>query len=71
MVALLTRETLQVVDVGPRPHDHLERRDDLVARRAVAGGAKQPGSNEEHTIRVMYEGALSVISTINVRFSDL
>jgi len=42
VAALLTREALQVVDVGPGPHDHLEGGDHFVARGAVAGGAKQP-----------------------------
>ena len=42
MVALLAGEALQVVDVGPRPHHHLEGRDHLVARRAVARRPEQP-----------------------------
>lgn len=40
--ALLTRKALQVVDVGPGSHHHLEGGDHLVAGRAVARGAKQP-----------------------------
>ena len=39
--ALLTREALQVVDIGPGPHHHLEGGDDLLTGGAVAGGAKQ------------------------------
>ena len=42
VAALLAREALQVVDVGPGPHHHLEGGDHFVARGAVAGGAKQP-----------------------------
>ena len=41
VAALLTREALQVVDIGPGPHHHLEGGDDLLAGGAVAGGAKQ------------------------------
>lgn len=41
MVALLTRKTLQMVHITPRPHDHLERRNDLTARRTVPGIPKQ------------------------------
>ena len=41
MPALLTREALQVVDIGPGPHHHLEGGDDLLTGGAVAGGAKQ------------------------------
>ena len=40
--ALLAGEALQMVDVGPGPHHHLEGRDDFVAGGAVAGGAEQP-----------------------------
>jgi hypothetical protein len=43
VVALLTGEALQVVDVVPGPHDHLERRNHLVTRSAVARIAEQPG----------------------------
>ena len=42
VAALLTGEALQVVDVGPGPHHHLEGRDDLLAGGAVARGAKEP-----------------------------
>ena len=42
MSALLTRKALQVVNIGPGSHHHLEGRDHFVARRAVARGAKQP-----------------------------
>ena len=41
VAALLTREALQVVDIGPGPHHHLEGGDDLLTGGAVAGGAKQ------------------------------
>ena len=44
MAALLAGEALEVVDVVPGPHDHLEGRDHLGARRAVAGVAEQPAS---------------------------
>lgn len=37
MIALLTSEALQVIDVGSRAHHHLERRDNLAARRTVTG----------------------------------
>lgn len=43
MIALLAGETLEVVYVVPRPHDHLEGGYDLGARRAVACGAEEPG----------------------------
>ena len=42
VAALLTGEALQVVDVGPGPHHHLEGRDDLLAGGAVAGGPEEP-----------------------------
>ena len=42
VAALLTSEALQMVDVGPGPHHHLECRDDLLAGSAVARGAKEP-----------------------------
>lgn len=35
VITLLTREALQVVDVRPRPHHHLECRDGFVTGRAV------------------------------------
>ena len=41
MAALLAGEALQVVDVGPGPHHHLEGGDHLVTGCAVAGRAKQ------------------------------
>lgn len=41
MVALLTGEALQMVDVVPGPHDHLEGRYHLVAGRAEASVAKE------------------------------
>ena len=46
MVALLTGEAFEVIDVGSSPHDHLEGRDDLVAGRAITGCAKQSGRKE-------------------------
>ena len=50
MSALLAGETLQVVDIGPGPHYHLERGDDLLAGGAVTGGAKQ----SVHTRHVIF-----------------
>lgn len=47
MVALLTSEALQVVDVGSGSHDHLKGGDDFVAGGAVACGAKQPAKREQ------------------------
>ena len=47
MSTLLTGEALQMVDVSPGPHHHLEGRDDFVAGRAVAGGAEQPEGQRE------------------------
>ena len=41
VATLLTSEALQVVDVGPRPHHHLEGGDHLVTRRAVARRPEQ------------------------------
>ena len=49
MVALLAGEALEVVDVGPGPHHHLEGRDHLVARRAVARRAEQSGRGNDIT----------------------
>ena len=46
VATLLAGEALQVVDVGPGPHHHLECRDDLLAGRAVSSGAKQPEMRE-------------------------
>ena len=37
VTALLTREALQMIDVRPRAHHHLECRDGLAARGAVSG----------------------------------
>ena len=42
MSALLAGEALEMVDVGPGSHHHLEGRDDFVTGGAVAGGAEQP-----------------------------
>lgn len=46
VVALLAGEALQVVDVGPRPHHHLEGRNHLLARRAVTRRPEQPAGEE-------------------------
>ena len=51
MVALLAGEALQVVDVGPGAHHHLEGGDHLVARRAVASSAKQPEKIKGRNVR--------------------
>jgi hypothetical protein len=40
VIALLTGETLEVVDVGARPHHHLEGGDHFCTRRAIAGVAE-------------------------------
>jgi hypothetical protein len=40
VIALLTGETLEVVDVCARPHHHLEGGDHFGTRRAVAGVAE-------------------------------
>lgn len=37
VIALLTSEAFQVVDIGPRAHHHLERWDDFAACRAMTG----------------------------------
>lgn len=42
VIALLARETLQVVHVAPSPHDHLEGRYVLETRRAHALVAEHP-----------------------------
>ena len=42
VAALLTRKALQVVNIGPGSHHHLEGGDHFVTSRAVARGAKQP-----------------------------
>lgn len=42
MSALLTGETVQVIDIRPGLHDHLERRYLLVASRAVSRVPEQP-----------------------------
>jgi len=42
VTALLAGETLEVVDVSLRFHDHLERRDHLGAGSAVPGRTEQP-----------------------------
>ena len=41
VAALLTREALEVVNIGPSSHHHLEGGDDLLAGGAVAGGAEE------------------------------
>lgn len=45
VVTLLTRKALQMVDVRPRPHHHLEGRNGFVTGRAVAGESKQSVAN--------------------------
>ena len=50
VVALLTGEALEVVDVGLRSHHHLKRRDHLRAGGAVAGRAEQ--STAKRTVRL-------------------
>ncbi len=45
VIALLAREALEMVDVGPRPHHHLEGRDDFVAGRAVTRRTEQSARN--------------------------
>lgn len=47
VIALLTSEALQVVDVGSRAHHHLERRDDFAAGRAVAGISEESVGQRE------------------------
>lgn len=42
MIALLAREALQMVDVAPRPHHHLEGRYHLAAGGAVSRVPEQP-----------------------------
>lgn len=49
----MTSETLEVVHVGFRPHDHLEGGDDFVAGRAVAGGAEQPAEEQSLESRAL------------------
>lgn len=36
VIALLTRETLQMIYITPRPHDHLKCRNDLTASRTIS-----------------------------------
>lgn len=42
MIALLTRKTLQVIHIAPRPHHHLEGRYHFVARRTHSRTPEQP-----------------------------
>lgn len=42
VIALLTCKALEMINITPRPHHHLERRDDFVARRTKSGVTKQP-----------------------------
>ena len=51
VVALLAREALEVVDVGARPHHHLEGRDHLLARRAVTRRPEQPAAATEFLVK--------------------
>jgi len=46
VVALLTGEALQVVDIGAGAHHHLEGRDHFAAGGAVARIAKQSAEEE-------------------------
>ena len=46
-VTLLTRKTLQMVDVRPRPHHHLEGWDGFVTGRAMASESKQSVTNRK------------------------
>ena len=60
VVALLACEALQVIDVCPCPHDHLESGNDLVTGGTVTGGAKEPGKGiEEEKIKVSSMSACS------------
>lgn len=52
VITLLTGETLQVINVGPRAHHHLERRDHLATRRAVACTAEQSVEERERETNV-------------------
>ena len=45
MIALLTRETFEMINVRPRTHDHFEGWNDLAARSAVAGVPEEPGNS--------------------------
>lgn len=42
MIALLTSEALQMIDITSSAHDHLERGYDLAARRAVPRISEKP-----------------------------
>lgn len=42
MSALLTGEAVEVIDVRPGPHDHLERRYLFIAGRAASRIAEEP-----------------------------
>lgn len=48
MIALLTGEALQMVDIAARAHHHLERWDHLVTRSAVSRVAEQPKQQNKH-----------------------
>lgn len=49
VVARLTFEALEVIDIAPCPHDHLEGWDLLIARGTVPGGT-------EHSVGCRGEG---------------
>jgi hypothetical protein len=42
VITLLTGKTLEMVNVGPRPHDHLECRNYFIACRTEACVAEEP-----------------------------
>ena len=55
MLALEAGETLQVIDVLLRLHDHVARGDRLFAVRTVSGRSEQPANTytESHTLKTL------------------
>lgn len=49
MIALLTSEALQVVNVGPRAHHHLESWNNFAARCAVTGISEKSVKSKKKT----------------------
>ena len=68
VVALLAGEALQVVDVGPRPHHHLEGRNHLLARRAVTRRPEQPA---EERAKLSEKGESAIFARFSMFFDSL
>lgn len=54
MIALLTSEALQMVNVGPRAHHHLESWNNFAARCAVTGVTEESVKTKKALLSLFY-----------------